>query len=89
MELIQNADDADYPPGVEPTLNLVLREDGWLWVGSNEVGFTKENVEAICDLAGSTKTITDQQKGYIGEKGVGFKSSFKESKIRWMLPVPY
>lgn len=89
LELIQNADDAEYLPGVEPTLSFVLRADGWLWVGSNEVGFTKDNVMAICDINGSTKTIQDHQKGYIGEKGIGFKSCFTVADRVWISSQPY
>lgn len=43
-------------------------------VDSNEDGFNKDNVQAICDTARSTKTATH---GFIGEKGIGFKSVFK------------
>ena len=43
-------------------------------VDSNEDGFTEANVRAICSVGESTKTFT---QGYIGEKGIGFKSVFK------------
>ncbi len=45
-------------------------------VRNNEVGFNAENVEAICSITDTTKTKT---LGYIGEKGIGFKSVFKVS----------
>ena len=50
LELIQNADDNTYAPGIDPLLKLVYRDDGYLWVGCNEVGFTQANVDAICDI---------------------------------------
>ena len=38
-------------------------------------GFSPANVEAICAVAHSTKV--DRTRGYVGEKGIGFKSVFK------------
>ena len=43
-------------------------------VDSNEDGFKEENVKSICEVAKSTKK---EQRGYIGEKGIGFKSVFR------------
>ena len=43
---------------------------------NNEVGFREENIKAICDVGFSTKKNEDGYKGYIGEKGIGFKSVF-------------
>ena len=43
-------------------------------VDSNEDGFNENNVKAICSTGESTKANSD---GYIGEKGIGFKSVFK------------
>ncbi|KAK6441727.1 hypothetical protein LTR95_002035 [Oleoguttula sp. CCFEE 5521] len=84
LELIQNADDNTYTPGIEPLLTLAYREDGYLWVGCNEIGFSKSNVEAICDINDSTKKATTATKGYIGEKGIGFKSVFKVANLVWV-----
>nr|POF17667.1 hypothetical protein CFP56_13081 [Quercus suber] len=84
LELIQNADDNAYATGVDPLLTLVYREDGYLWVGCNEVGFSKANVEAICDVNDSTKKVKNAAKGYIGEKGIGFKSVFKVADVVWV-----
>ena len=89
LELIQNADDNTYPLGVDPLLTLVYREDGYLWVGCNEVGFSKANVEAICDVNDSTKKVKDATKGYIGEKGIGFKAVFKVADVVWVSSGPY
>ena len=59
-----------------PFLHFHLYPDK-IVVESNEDGFTKENVEAICKTGDSTKSTTE---GYIGEKGIGFKSVFKVAK---------
>ncbi|KAK5123899.1 hypothetical protein LTR85_002095 [Meristemomyces frigidus] len=84
LELIQNADDNRYATAVTPKLSLLYREDGYLWVGINELGFTEANVRAICRIAASTKKVENQQKGYIGEKGIGFKSVFKVADVVWV-----
>jgi hypothetical protein len=85
FELIQNAEDNHYAAGVDPTLSFTLtREDptqtagaeGALVIENNESGFQADNIDAICDVGRSTKT---KQEGYIGEKGIGFKSVFQVS----------
>lgn len=43
-------------------------------VDSNEDGFEENNVKAVCRVGHSTKK---EQQGYVGEKGIGFKSVFK------------
>ena len=43
-------------------------------IDSNEDGFNESNVKAICSTGRSTKADSE---GYIGEKGIGFKSVFK------------
>ena len=43
-------------------------------IKNNEVGFTEANVRALCDVGGSTKGSGGS--GYIGQKGIGFKSVF-------------
>jgi hypothetical protein len=65
-EVIQNADDNTYPPGSTPTLTFDILE-GALKVCSNEVGFSRKNVEAICSAGLSSKSRSDGE--YIGEKG--------------------
>ena len=84
LELIQNADDNTYPPNVTPTLSIVYRTDGYLWIGLNEVGFNEENVLAICRIGASTKHTQDSSKRYIGEKGIGFKSVFRVADVVWI-----
>lgn len=72
FELVQNAEDNEYEDGVEPLLRFILRPD-CLLVQNNEKGFREENVDAICLIGGTTKK---RSLGYIGEKGIGFKSVF-------------
>ena len=81
FELIQNAEDNDYAPGVTPTLRFEVCEleiEGVsgpaLIVHNNETGFRQENVKALCQVGQSTKK---KAQGYIGEKGIGFKSVFR------------
>lgn len=70
--LLQNADDAKYPRGVEPWVKFTLRE-GELWIDTNEKGFHIENVKSICLVHASSK---EKERGSTGEKGIGFKSVF-------------
>lgn len=63
---------------------MLYREDGYLWIGCNEVGFTSANIRAICAIADSTKKIEGARKGYIGEKGIGFKAVFKVADCVWI-----
>ena len=56
-----------------------------LRVDCNEAGFTEENVKSICRAGRSTKV----SKGYIGEKGLGFKSAFKVAEIVRISSGPY
>ena len=82
FELIQNAEDNAYTLS-EPSLSFHLVKsdptktpgsNGALIVHNNEEGFSRENVDAICKVGQSTKT---KIQGYIGEKGIGFKSVFR------------
>lgn len=82
FELIQNAEDNTYE-AVEPSLSFRLVKndptgtqgsDGVLIVENNEIGFSLENVDAICAAGKTTKS---KIQGYIGEKGIGFKSVFR------------
>ncbi|KAM9837751.1 uncharacterized protein ACBR49_018381 isoform 2-T3 [Aulostomus maculatus] len=76
LELIQNADDNSYPleAGVVPALAVVVERD-CITVLNNETGFQESNIRAICDVGRSTKG--KHTYGYIGQKGIGFKSVFK------------
>lgn len=78
FELLQNTDDNAYitatSVGQDPFVRFSLYHDR-LVVECNEDGFTERNLTAICDIGNSSKS-TSQGQGYIGEKGIGFKSVF-------------
>lgn len=83
FELTQNADDNNYPDHTDRFLKFVLLEDdptgtpgsrGCLCVLNDETGFEEKHVESLCDIGNSTKQ--GNREGYIGEKGIGFKSVF-------------
>ncbi|CAK8560112.1 unnamed protein product [Lathyrus sativus] len=83
MELIQNAEDNHYMEEVKPTLEFVITSDditdtgapATLLIFNNEKGFSPKNIESICSVGRSTKK-GNRSSGYIGEKGIGFKSVF-------------
>ncbi|XP_059306209.1 uncharacterized protein LOC132057600 [Lycium ferocissimum] len=83
MELIQNAEDNEYDKGVDPSLEFVITSkditetgaQATLLIFNNEKGFSRKNIESICSVGRSTKK-GNRKKGYIGEKGIGFKSVF-------------
>lgn len=66
LELIQNADDNQYPSDCLPTLRFVVSSDRIL-VCNNEIGFQPANVNAICNIGNSTKG--KHKQGYTGHKG--------------------
>ncbi len=76
LELVQNADDNQYAPDVTPQLAFYLEQQRLVTV-NNEVGFTEANIQAICSVGASSKS--KNKTGYIGEKGIGFKSVFTVS----------
>ncbi|XP_069785977.1 uncharacterized protein [Narcine bancroftii] len=81
LELIQNADDNSYPPfddDTSPSLLFVVETDCIILL-NNECGFKEKNIRAICDVGCSTKG--KHKFGYIGQKGIGFKSVFKVTDI--------
>ncbi|GAU26215.1 hypothetical protein TSUD_354370 [Trifolium subterraneum] len=83
MELIQNAEDNQYVIGVRPTLEFIITSKditatgapATLLIFNNEKGFSRENIESLCSVGRSTKK-GNRSSGYIGEKGIGFKSVF-------------
>lgn len=84
-ELLQNADDCDYPDGVVPEFQLKVDSTGTvLETQYNECGFQREHVRSITAIGESTKKIIS--KGHlgslneIGEKGIGFKAVFGAAK---------
>jgi len=84
-ELIQNADDNHYLDGVEPFLEFTLQEE-YLKIESNEVGFSPDNIAAISKVGRSTK---GSKRGFIGEKGIGFKSVFRVARKVHIQSEPY
>ncbi|KAF3970886.1 hypothetical protein CMV_005458 [Castanea mollissima] len=85
MELIQNAEDNNYLKGVDPSLEFVITSEditntgapATLLIFNNEKGFSSKNIDSICSVGRSTKK-GNRKHGYIGEKGIGFKSVFLE-----------
>nr|XP_045084629.1 uncharacterized protein LOC109784830 [Aegilops tauschii subsp. strangulata] len=83
MELVQNAEDNEYPDGVAPSLEFLVTStditgsgaSSTLLIFNNEKGFSPSNIQSICGVGKSTKK-GNRDKGYIGEKGIGFKSVF-------------
>jgi hypothetical protein len=68
LELIQNADDNDYPEsmtkdGQNASVKFVMQTDGVI-VLNNESGFLEKNIRALCDVGRSTKG--KHKFGYIG-----------------------
>ena len=68
FELIQNAEDNQYHHLERPDLEFRLlnydptnteNSDGCLCIFNNEIGFTEENIIAICAVGGSTKNKKD------------------------------
>ncbi|KAK5988410.1 Protein NO VEIN-like protein [Cladobotryum mycophilum] len=80
LELIQNIDDNSYCPTVIPTMNITLSH-GMLRIDSNELGFTRKNVEAICRIGQTSKVNLSGTTKHIGQKGIGFKSVFKVANV--------
>lgn len=76
FELLQNADDNNYSTaisqGKDPYVSFNVYPDR-VTIECNENGFTHENLKAICAIGKSSKVGA---AGYIGEKGIGFKSVF-------------
>ncbi|KAL5979006.1 hypothetical protein ACLOJK_018901 [Asimina triloba] len=74
--MIHNAEDNEYPDGVEPSLEFlstskdikVTGAASTLLIFNNEKGFFEKNIESICSVGRSTKK-GQRQRGYIGEKG--------------------
>ena len=77
LELVQNAEDNKFTRarelGQQPYIRFKVRPTN-IVVECNEDGFTQKNVESISDVVKSSKS---KARGYIGEKGIGFKSVFQ------------
>jgi len=72
--MIQNAEDNKFTKTIHaPGISFEILP-GKIIVECNEDGFDAQNVESICRTGRSSKT---SNRGYIGEKGIGFKSVFQ------------
>lgn len=73
MELIQNVEDCDFNHTSTPSITFEVTPQQII-VESNQDGFRAEDVRQICHTGNSWKRRT---AGYVGEKGIGFKSVFQ------------
>jgi hypothetical protein len=73
-ELIQNADDSSYPISKSAWLRFEVTPEKFV-IETNELGFKRDNIEAICATGRSSKKASVEDD-HIGEKGFGFKSVF-------------
>ncbi|KAI9038751.1 uncharacterized protein KD926_010486 [Aspergillus affinis] len=76
FELLQNADDNSYSRARSRSATPYVSFQVYprqIVLECNEDGFTHENLVAICNVGQSSKSGA---QGYIGEKGIGFKSVF-------------
>ena len=84
FELLQNADDNPYKrateSGHQPYVVFRVYHDR-IVADCNEDGFDEANLRAICNVGQSSKV---GRQGYIGEKGIGFKSVFK---VAWKVHI--
>jgi len=91
LESIQNADDNDYEAGIKPFLRLSVAPKQ-IRLDCNEKGFKEDHVRAICSVGQSTKSkqkATEGKIGFIGEKGIGFKSVFKLAERVYIHSPPF
>ncbi len=87
-ELIQNADDCEYPENVtEKKLEIVI-EDKKMTVSYPEKGMTYADILAITTIGQSNKR-KKKRKRIIGEKGIGFKTIFSICKAVHIHSGPY
>ncbi|UNI18105.1 hypothetical protein JDV02_004396 [Purpureocillium takamizusanense] len=77
FELLQNADDNKFKiaeaQNAPRFVSFKMFQD-YVVIDCNEDGFNEKDLEAICAVGKSTKTASGS--GYIGNKGIGFKSVF-------------
>lgn len=89
FELLQNCDDNDYSKATrrkeDPYVSFQVFKDR-LVIQTNEDGFEPKHVRAICEAGQSSKSGAH---GYIGEKGIGFKSVFIAAHKVWIQSGDY
>jgi hypothetical protein len=73
LELIQNVEDCDFRHTETPSIAFEVNPQNII-VESNQDGFTANDVTQICHTGNSWKR---GRRGYVGDKGIGFKSVFK------------
>lgn len=73
FELLQNAEDNNFSKSTEDPYIAFNVYENRIVVECNEDGFTERDLGAICAVGQSTKSTS---YGYIGAKGIGFKSVF-------------
>jgi len=88
LELFQNADDNLYEPSTTPKMKITYR-NGTLRFDTNEIGFRKTDVEALCSIGHSSKVESQPGQRRIGEKGIGFKSVFRVAGSVFISSGPY
>ncbi|KAI1372157.1 hypothetical protein F4677DRAFT_456697 [Hypoxylon crocopeplum] len=85
FELLQNADDNHFSRATRlnrvPYVSFHVYKWDRIIIECNEDGFSEANLSAICNIGKSSKTGA---QGYIGEKGIGFKSVFK---VAWRVHI--
>ena len=57
---------------------------GYVIAGHNELGFTAQNVHALCDVGASTK----QPGTSIGHKGIGYARYVRVATVRALIYLP-
>jgi hypothetical protein len=83
-ELVQNCDDNSYGASVRAAVHFRITHDSVLMF-NNEVGFSEDNMRALSRVGRSTKNVLDRA-GFIGQKGIGFKSVFRVSAVGFSVP---
>ncbi|KAI6086974.1 hypothetical protein F4821DRAFT_121086 [Hypoxylon rubiginosum] len=88
QELLQNADDVEYKdPDSEPKFSITTQDPfDTVRFDSNETGFTRKDVHAVCRSRMGTKA---GQTATTGEKGIGFKSVFAIAETASIASGPY
>ena len=71
-EILQNFEDAHYDHTHHKPLVKIYFDRSCIIFANNEIGFTPNDVNSLCSLSVSQKLLNT----HIGNKGIGFKSSF-------------
>ncbi|KAF4430289.1 putative Heterokaryon incompatibility protein, partial [Fusarium austroafricanum] len=77
LEMLQNADDCRYKSNKGEM--HISYQNGHLQLDYNELGFTPNDINALCRVARSSKVGSADQ--CTGEKGIGFKSVFRVADV--------